>query len=138
MIAHALVDCNIATIEGGSLARKAAFDGGAFYRALDATRDSRGLNWKQVAEETGVNASTLTRMGQGKRPDLDSLAALYTWAGLDPDDFVRVEGIDRKADAEPLAKIAALLRNDPRLDTQSATAIENIVRTTYDQFAAKG
>jgi transcriptional regulator with XRE-family HTH domain len=119
------------------LARKAAFDGGAFYSALDATRDSRGLNWKQVAEETGVNASTLTRMGQGKRPDLDSLAALYTWAGLNPNDFVRLEGIERRADAEPLAKIAALLRSDPRLDNRGATLIENLVRTTYGQVAEK-
>jgi len=119
------------------LARKAAFDGGAFYSALDATRDSRRLNWKQVAEETGVNASTLTRMGQGKRPDLDSLAALYTWAGLDPDDFVRLEGIERTADAEPLAKITALLRSDPRLDDQGASLIESLVRTTYEKVADK-
>ncbi|HEY8722249.1 MAG TPA: helix-turn-helix transcriptional regulator [Gaiellaceae bacterium] len=117
------------------MARKAAFDGGAFYSALDATRDSRRLNWKQVAEETGVNASTLTRMGQGKRPDLDSLAALYTWAGLDPDDFVRLEGIERIADAEPLAKITALLRSDPRLDDHGASLIENLVRTTYSRVA---
>jgi transcriptional regulator with XRE-family HTH domain len=119
------------------LARKAAFDGSAFYSALDATRDARGLNWKQVAGETGVNASTLTRMGKGKRPDLDSLATLYTWAGLNPSDFVRLEGVEPTADAEPLAKIAAVLRSDPRLDNDGAALIENLVRTTYDQVADK-
>ena len=31
---------------------------------------------------------TLTRMGQGKRPDVDSLAALATWSRLNVDDFI--------------------------------------------------
>jgi len=137
------------------VARKAAFDGGAFYRALDATRDSRGLNWKQVAEVTGVNASTLTRMkqvaeattdasdppqadaGQKRRGlDLDSLASLCAWSGLDPDEFIRVEGIEMTADAEPLAKITALLHTDPRLDQKGVSLMESVLRTTYDQVAS--
>lgn len=117
------------------MAQKAAFDGGAFYSALDAEREARGLNWKQVAAETYVSASTLTRMGQGKRPDLDSLAALCTWSGLDWEDFIRSEGVERKAEAEPLAKITALLRSDPRLDDQGATIIEQVMRATYEQVA---
>ncbi len=36
-----------------------------------------------------MSASTLTRMAQGKRPDVDGLAALVAWSGLDADDYVR-------------------------------------------------
>ena len=68
------------------------FDGDALYGALDAVRQARTLTWKQVAVESGVSASTLTRMAQGRRPDLDSLAALSAWSGLQADDFVRFEG----------------------------------------------
>ena len=61
---------------------KGHFDAEAFYAALDSQRHSRRLNWKQVAREAGISASTLTRIAQGKRPDVDSLAALLTWSGL--------------------------------------------------------
>ena len=64
------------------------FNGDAFYRSLEATVSARGINWKQVAAETGVSASTLTRMAQGRKPDAASLAALSAWAGINPSDFV--------------------------------------------------
>jgi transcriptional regulator with XRE-family HTH domain len=121
--------------EEADLAQKAAFDGAAFYSALDAERESRGLNWKQVSAETSVSASTLTRMGQGARPDLDGLASLCAWSGLDPEEFIRVDGVERKAEAEPLAKITALLHSDPRLDDHGATIMEQVMRATYGQVA---
>ena len=64
------------------------FENESFFRALDTTRQSRRLNWREVATESGVSASTLTRMAQGKRPDVDSLAALVTWSGLNPSDYL--------------------------------------------------
>ena len=67
---------------------KGSFDNEKFYAALDASRVARGLTWKQVATESGVSASTLTRMAQGKRPDVDGLAALLGWSGLRADSFL--------------------------------------------------
>ena len=48
------------------------FDAEGFYAALDAIRLGREISWKKVAENAKVSASTLTRMGQGKRPDVPS------------------------------------------------------------------
>ena len=45
-------------------------DAEGFYSALDGHRQSKDLTLKKVAAEAHVSASTLTRMGQGKRPDL--------------------------------------------------------------------
>ena len=59
------------------------FDATGFYGAIDSVRQGRELNWKQVAAQSGVSASTLTRMAQGKRPDVDGLAALAAWYGHD-------------------------------------------------------
>ena len=73
------------------------FDSQGFYDALDATRRSRNLNWKQVAAKSGVSASTLTRMAQGRRPDVDGLAALASWSGLKADDFVRSDDPPERA-----------------------------------------
>lgn len=111
------------------------FDSGAFYEALDGTRRSRSLTWKQVAAESGVSASTLTRMAQGRRPDVDGLAALASWSGLRADDFVRSEG-DRPA-PEPLAMISTYLRSDKNLTAEAATALDEVVKATYDRLRTR-
>ena len=109
------------------------FDAAGFYAALDATRQARKLNWKQVAGASGVSASTLTRMAQGKRPDVDGLAALCAWSGLDADDFVRADGAQR-AEAEPLAMVSTYFRSDRNLTPEAADAMDEIIRVTYERL----
>jgi len=109
------------------------FDAEGFYDALDAQRLGRGLNWKQVASESEVSASTLTRLAQGKRPDVDSMAALLAWSGLNANDFIRRPGkAPRKA--EPLAQVAAILRGDPNLSKEGAVALDALIKTAYERF----
>ena len=108
------------------------FDGAAFYRALEATVSGRSKTWKQVASETGVSTSTLTRMSQGRKPDAASLAALSAWAGLNPSDFVHAPY--KAVRPEPMAQISTLLRTDPNLGSQAAEAMEAIVRAAYEQL----
>lgn len=108
------------------------FDADAFYRALESTVRARSKNWKQVAEETGVSASTLARMGQGRKPDAASLAALSAWAGLNPSDFVKTPY--KATHPEPMAQISSLLRSDPNLDSEAAEAVEAIVRAAYERL----
>ena len=108
------------------------FDSQGFYRALEAVVQARDLTWKQVAKETGVGASTLTRMSQGRQPDAASLAALSAWAGLNPSDFV--EAAYKMPREESIGQISTLLRSDPNLDANSAEALEAIVRTAYERL----
>jgi transcriptional regulator with XRE-family HTH domain len=109
---------------------RGTFDSAAFFAALDAQRQARGLLWKQVATEGQVSPSTLTRLAQGKRPDVDSLAALVDWAGLSVDAFVvRAHG---QNEAEPLAMISTYLRADRNLSPQAAEALEKVVKATYE------
>lgn len=114
--------------------RKQIFDIHAFYRALSATRQSREMTWKEVADKASVSASTLTRMAQNSRPDADGLAALSAWSGLNPADFVYGAKVDSP---EPLAEITRVLRSDPRLDPDGATAMEEIVRAAYERMLKK-
>jgi transcriptional regulator with XRE-family HTH domain len=115
--------------------RKSWFDAEAFYGALDSARQARKLNWKQVASESGVSASTLTRMAQGRRPDVDGLAALAAWSGLDADDYVRSEG--QRGEADPLAKISTYLRSDRNLSAEAATALDELIKVTYERLRSK-
>lgn len=107
------------------------FDSEAFYATLNAVRLSRQMTWKEVAEEAGVAASTLSRIGHGAKPDVNGLAALLAWSNLKAETFIRGT---KSGEAEPLAKITALLRADPQLSPQSAELIENIVVSTYNKL----
>jgi len=109
------------------------FDASAFYAALDSERESRGKTWKQVAKEAKVSASTLTRMGQGKRPDVDSLAALAAWSRLDVDQFVLGKESDKLL-PEPLTRMTALLRADKNLTSDGAEALEAILKSAYSHL----
>lgn len=107
------------------------FDSDAFYAALNAARLSRQMTWKEVAEETGIAASTLSRMGQGANPDVNGLAALLKWSNLKAEMFIPGTG---KKDAAPIARITALLRADPHLSPQNAKLMEEIVISTYGRL----
>ena len=104
------------------MAKAARFDGSAFFAALDAERQARHCTWKQVAEECGISASTLSRMSQRKHPDANGLAVLAAWSGLDLDRFVRSAAV--KEEPEPLAVISSCLDSDPRLNEEAAVALD--------------
>lgn len=116
--------------------KKGTFDASAFFSALDAQRIARKLNWKEVAAESGVSASTLTRMGQGRRPDVESLAALVSWSGLAVNDFIRDNNEERKQ-AEPLAMISSYLHADKNLSDEGAVTLEELIKATYERLRKK-
>lgn len=108
---------------------RGSFDAEGFFQSLDAVRISKNLNWKQVASATGVSQSTFTRLAQGKRPDVDSLAALVQWAALDANTFV---GGTSTSEPEPLAMISTYLRADRNLSAQAAETIDRVVKAAYE------
>jgi transcriptional regulator with XRE-family HTH domain len=113
-----------------------AFNAKAFYEVLSSVMEARSVAWRQVAKETGITASTLTRMGQGRQPDAPSLAALSAWAGLNPADFIGQPTESMRSD--PLVVIARALRSDPDLQPDAAQALEDIMRIAYDRFSREG
>lgn len=114
---------------------KGRFDAEAFYTALDAERRSRRQTWKRVAEEAQVSASTLTRMAQGRRPDVDSMAALIAWSGLSADTFVK--GTQTRAVPGALSVISSSLRSDPQLTAEAAAALDELMKVTYERMRKK-
>jgi transcriptional regulator with XRE-family HTH domain len=111
---------------------QAAFDAGAFYAVLDAERSQRGLTWKDVAAQSGVSPSTLTRLGQDRRPDVDSFARLVAWGGFTADQFVNPP---KRAQAGGfITNLPTYLRSDPNLDERGVQALESIIRAAYEQF----
>ncbi len=111
-----------------------AFDTMGFFRSLEATVITRRKTWKEVAAETGISASTLTRMSQGRHPDAPSLAKLGAWAGLNPADFVK--GRRTAARAEPLAMVTRFLSADPNLSSEGVAALDEVIKATYRRLAS--
>ena len=108
----------------------------AFATELNSVRLAKDLTWKEVAEQSGVSASTLTRLSQGKRPDVDSLATLVRWSGLKADNYManpsRSEGV------EPLAQITSALYSDRSLTKGDREAMLDIISATYRRFRVRG
>ncbi|AFY71935.1 helix-turn-helix domain protein (plasmid) [Thalassoporum mexicanum PCC 7367] len=114
------------------------FDVEGFYAALDSQRQSQKLTWKQVAKQSGVSASTLTRIAQGRRPDVDSLAALLAWSGLKAESFIQNNKSSTNKKADPLAQISTYLRADSNLTAEGVEAIEAIVKAAYEKLRKDG
>lgn len=112
------------------------FNQEAFFAALDTERLARRKTWKQVAEESKVAASSLSRMGQGKRPDVDSLAKLLSWSRLKAENFIDEPGRGMKPTS--LSAITALLRADPKLSSDSKRTLEHVIHSTYNALLSKG
>ena len=110
------------------------FDVAALHAAMDSERRSRRLTWKDVAAESGVSASTLTRLSQGRQPDVNSLAALTAWLGMSADHFMRADTSDQFGAASPLAQISSIIHRDPRLKPEGAVALEEMIRATYERL----
>ena len=59
----------------------------ALYEALDLIRGHTGMTWRDIAADTGISPSTLTRISQGHRPDADALVTLLAWLRVPADRF---------------------------------------------------
>lgn len=66
-----------------------AFNFPEYFAALQRAMQARNATPADVSRATGVSATTLTRMKEGRRPDAASLAALSAWAGLNPAAYVK-------------------------------------------------
>ena len=110
---------------------KARFDTDSFHAALDSTRIARGLTWKQVAEQSGVSTSTLSRIPSGANPDLDGLAALTLWSGLSADSFI--PGMN-PMEHEPMAEISRQIMSDTRLTQEERGTMDQLTKVLYQRF----
>jgi transcriptional regulator with XRE-family HTH domain len=95
----------------------------------------RPLGLRAAADQIGgISASTLSRVEQGKVPDLDTFLKICEWLGSNPEQLLQdpegsSEGKQRGPDTAEI--IAAHLRADRTLDPQTAQALETMIRLAY-------
>ena len=112
----------------------AQLDVQALHAALDQRRTSLKMSWRQAAAAAGISPSTLTRLGQGKRPDMTSFAALVNWLGVSSEHFLSGITPTKRHDQDFLTVVSAHLRARKELSARSADALEDIIRAAYNRL----
>jgi transcriptional regulator with XRE-family HTH domain len=112
-------------------------DTGALYAALDAQRKARGLSWRQLATEVGVSPSTMTRLANGQRPDVDAFAGLVRWLGQPADTFLVGDDDAPREEPDLVAQLAPLLRARKDLSDDDATYLEDLISVAVRRFKAE-
>ena len=110
------------------MASRSRLDTEALYAALDAQRQGRDLSWRQLAKEVGVSPSTMTRLAQGQRPDIDAFAALVRWLGQPADNFLISGSMVPVEDPDLVAQIAPVLRARQDIDEADARYLEDLLK----------
>ncbi|MGX1562177.1 helix-turn-helix domain-containing protein [Streptomyces sp. NPDC055506] len=112
----------------------------ALYAALDAARTKRELSWRQLAAAVGVSPSTMTRMANGNRPDVDAFVALVRWLGMPAETFMvdpEDEGQEARAEEpELMAQLAPLLRSRSDLGAEDVKYLEEVIGAAVRRFAS--
>ena len=113
-------------------------------RAIRRRREELGLSLRDVADQTNVSASTLSRIENGTgKPDADNIARLTTWLGMP---LERILGRVREDSNEAKAVVyfphestpeivEAHLRADRNLSPETADALSQLFRVAYSQFS---
>ena len=113
-------------------------------RAIRRRREELELSLRDVADQTNVSASTLSRIENGTgKPDADNIARLTTWLDMPLERILtgrRVDGGDAKAvvyfphESTPEI-VEAHLRADRNLTRETADALSELFRVAYSQFS---
>src|SRR5436189_4451506 len=112
--------------------------------AVRRRREERGLSLRDVADVTGVSASTLSRIENGTgKPDADNIARLTSWLDVPMERILggrHLESEESQAvvyyPQEPTPEIVeAHLRADRNLTPETAAALSELFRVAYTQFS---
>src|SRR5689334_24762348 len=126
------------------MAHKSGVNTAELGNAIRRRREQQGMSLRDLADETGVSASTLSRIENGTgKPDDDNIARLAAWLDM-PIERMMHHGhrsaSDRKAvvyyphESTPEI-VEAHLRADKQLTPQTARALSELFRVAYAQFS---
>jgi transcriptional regulator with XRE-family HTH domain len=95
-------------------------------------RSELGLSLRDASEASGIPVATLSRIEQGRMPDLATFRRVVEWIGERPERFFSPrERVENTPEA-----IAEHLKADPALPDEAAEKIAGIVRDLYESLAS--
>lgn len=103
----------------------------AVIAALDSERLAKNLSWRQVAKAAGVSPSTLTRMQQGKSPDVNTFTALSQWLNIPAEKFHVDKSPPVQVSDDPMAVVSTLLRGRKKMNPKALAALQELVNAAF-------
>lgn len=92
-------------------------------------RGSEGL--RNTASIIGISAPTLSRIEQGRVPDLETYLNLCDWLKVSTDFFIEEKSTNTKDIELPQNKVIAHLRADKTLDKEVSEALIKMINIAY-------
>ena len=117
-------------------------------RSIKRKREESGLSLRDVADVTGVSASTLSRIENGTgKPDADNIASLTTWLNMPIERVMNSARGKGDKEVSPVVYfpheatpdiVEAHLRADRNLSPETAKSLAELFRVAYTQFSVPG
>jgi transcriptional regulator with XRE-family HTH domain len=113
-------------------------------RAISRRRQELSLSLRDVADKTGVSASTLSRIENGTgKPDADNIARLTAWLDMPMERVLSGRHADKDTATAVIYYphestpeiVEAHLRADQNLTPETASALSELFRVAYTQFS---
>ncbi len=99
-------------------------------------RGRRGL--RDTAKEIGnISPSTISRVENGKTPDMDTFLALCDWLEVPPAELIKNTEDEHEQALKTPDAITIQLRADKNLDPAIANALASLVKAAYKDLSQK-
>ncbi|MDJ0598117.1 MAG: helix-turn-helix transcriptional regulator [Crocosphaera sp.] len=90
---------------------------------------------REVGKEIGnVSFSTISRIQNGKTPDINTFLALCEWLGVSPAKLIK--NTEEKEDIDTPEAIAIILRSDKNLAPEIANALAFLIKGAYQDLSS--
>lgn len=114
------------------------FDDAAFYATIEARRQVEGLSWRQLGRALDLSPSTFSRLARGRRPDVETFLRLLSWLNLPAESFMTATNPQAASNQDTLQVVSAALRQDRKILSHEATALEQLFRLAYSRLTSSG
>ena len=92
---------------------------------------------RQVAQEIGIGAATLTRVEHGHLPDLETFGKICQWLKIDPASLLGVSVAKPRHERGKDAVISAHFRVDQTTSPELAEALAEMILKAQEKLAAE-
>lgn len=98
-------------------------------------RGTRGV--REVAQEIGISSATLSRVENGRLPDLDTFSKICRWLEIDPGEVLGCKVPGAKEAPSELDTVFAHLRAEKTESPEVAQALAEMILAAHRMISAK-
>lgn len=99
---------------------------------LQRKRGSMGV--RAAAAEIGISPATLSRIENGRVPDLETLRKVCAWLGVDPAGYL---GTSPAPSQQPPAGLQVVFKKDRAPTQKTSQSLGKLIIAAYSQFASQ-